>query len=215
VGDAPEKKSALLDLDDPTELVPSEPPGARPTAPPKVDAEELFEEVEVRERMPTLVDDEALEQARVASMKSLPPNAKAAAMATPITPVEPVPRQVLKASEPEPMSVGHDLPPMRPRAPSVEILAGEEELDDLGGDEQIAIFRARLAPLTRVPSLARSLAELGALLEDPKTAYVLGFVDGVLPLDTIIDVTGLPELDTLRVLDKVAAQGLFVYGKRG
>ena len=54
------------------------------------------------------------------------------------------------------------------------------------------------------------MTELGALLEDPKTAYVLGFVDGLLPLETIIDVTGLPELETLRVLDRMIAQSIVI-----
>jgi hypothetical protein len=218
VGDASDaKKPALLDLDDPTELEASAPPAARPTAPPSMDADDLFEEVEVRERMPTMIDDDALEQARVASMKSLPPGGRASPNALPkMSEPEPM-TQLPHGAEPLPKAAGAiagGVPPMRDRAPSVEILAGEEDLDQLGGDEQVTILRARLAPLQRVPALARSLAELGPLLEDPKTAYVLGFVDGVLPLDTIIDVTGLPELETLRVLDKVASQGLFVYGRK-
>jgi len=59
--------------------------------------------------------------------------------------------------------------------------------------------------------LAREMKQLGGMLEDPKTAYVLGFVDGILPLETIIEVTGLPELDTLRILDRMVAQSVVVF----
>ena len=79
---------------------------------------------------------------------------------------------------------------------------------DPNGREAI---RARLAPLSRVPVLTKSLAELGGSIDDPRTAYVLGFVDGVLPLETIIDVTGLPELETLQILDRLVAQGAITF----
>ena len=101
-----------------------------------------------------------------------------------------------------------------PRDSSVEIDAGEEDLDTLDPAEQVAILSDRLAPLTRVPSLAKEMTQLGSLLEDPKTAFVLGFVDGILPLETIIDVTGLPELETLRVLDRMVAQSIVIFRGR-
>jgi hypothetical protein len=171
-------KSDLLDLDDPTELEASLDSGTvpRPTVVPKFDPKKYAEDTEVRGRMPTVTDELALEQARVASLPS-------------------------------------DAPPKaRPRADSlVEIDAGEADLDALDEGEQVAILRARLHPIERTPKLARNLTELGELLEDPKTAYVLGFVDGILPLETIIEVTGLPELDTLRVLDRMVAQGIVVF----
>lgn len=74
-----------------------------------------------------------------------------------------------------------------------------------------AAIRARLAPLHRVPSPAKSIGELGPDLKEPKTAFVLGFVDGVLPLETIIEVTGLPELDTLRILDRLVEAGAIIF----
>jgi hypothetical protein len=74
--------------------------------------------------------------------------------------------------------------------------------------------RARLEPLDRIPALARSIAELGDDLEDPKTAFVAGFVDGVLPLETIIEVTGLPEGETIEILDRLITQGAIVFPPR-
>lgn len=154
---------------------------------------------EVRERMPTVTNEDALEEARLQSLPSnLPP---------PRRPLSTVPGPMTSGpvtTIPGPMSGN-------PRDSAVEIDTGEADIDALGDDEQIAILRARLAPVARVPVLAREMAQLGALLEDPKTAYILGFVDGILPLDTIVDVTGLPELDTLRVLDRMVAQSVVIF----
>lgn len=72
-------------------------------------------------------------------------------------------------------------------------------------------IRAHLAPLDRIPAAAKSIDELADDLKEPKTAFVLGFVDGVLPLETIIEVAGLPELDTLRILERLIAQGAIVF----
>ena len=62
-----------------------------------------------------------------------------------------------------------------------------------------------------MPSLSKKMTELGAIVEDPKTAYVLGFVDGLLPLETIIEVTGLPELESLRILDRLMGQQILTF----
>lgn len=127
----------------------------------------------VRERQPTILDEVATEQARLASvlMDSNPP-------APP-------------KKSPEPLRTAQSMAP---------ITYSPADRDEL------TLLRARLAPMTRVPVLTRKLTELGAVIEDPKTAYVLGFVDGLLPLETIVEVAGLPELDTLRILDRAADQ---------
>lgn len=80
--------------------------------------------------------------------------------------------------------------------------------------DPIAVMRARLAPLERIPTLARSITELGDDLRDPKTAFVVGFVDGVLPLETIIEVAGLPEAETIEILDRLVTQGAIVFPPR-
>ena len=159
----------------------------RPTVIPTFDLLQYAEESETRERMPTLTDESALEDAR---LQSFPTNC-------------PPPRRSLST-----------LPgPLEPNLgdASVEIDLGEQDLAALESEEQIAILRDRLSPLTRVPSLAQPLSAIGAPLEDAKTAYVLGFVDGLLPLETIIDVTGLPELDTLLVLDRMVGHNFIVF----
>lgn len=148
------KKPSILELDDP---VGDSGVVAHPTIKPAFDLTEYAKEnaVPMRERAMTLCDDEATEQARLAS--------------------------VLIDSSP---------PPDPNSAPAI---------------------RARLAPMSRVPVLAKSLSELGASIEEPRTAYVLGFVDGVLPLETIVEVTGMPELETLQILDRFVAQGAIIF----
>ena len=191
-------KKGLLELDDPASPVfAEEHPSSvqsgtvsRPTVRPSFDVEQYAEASEVRDRMPTLTDEAALEHARV---QSLPSNV-------------PPPRRPM-STVPGPLTAN-------PRDSSVEIDTDESDMEALGPEEQVAILSDRLAPLTRVPRLAEEMTKLGALLEDPKTAYVLGFVDGILPLETIIEVTGLPELDTLRVLDRMIAQSVVVFRPR-
>jgi hypothetical protein len=147
------KKQAVLELDEPTEdAVP------RPTIKTSFDLVQYAEAnvPPMRERVSTLSDEDATEQARIASV-------------------------LIDSTPPKPSS-----------APS----------HDAGA------IRARLAPLSRVPSLiTKSIAELGSLVDDPKSAYVLGFVDGVLSLETIVDVTGLPEAETVRILERFISQG--------
>jgi hypothetical protein len=157
--------------------VPALPTHIPPGFDPQAYADQAFAEEdssEIRERVPTLTDDVATEQARVASL--------------------------LMKTKPPP-----------PRASSPDADVSIESLGTLSDDDEISLLREALSPLSRIPFLAKSLSELGALLEDSKTAYVLGFVDGVLPLETIVDVTGLPEVDTLRILDRVAVQGVIVF----
>jgi hypothetical protein len=191
VGKGPvDAKKGIAELDDPLDVDHSDVSTgvvARPTVPPGFDLAEYAEESEIRERMPTITDEDALEIARQQSLPSnLPP---------PRRPMSTVPGPLVA----------------NPRDSSAEIDLGEQQFESLDAEEQIAILRAALAPLGRIPSLARPMAELGALLEDPKTAYVLGFVDGLLPLETIIEVTGLPELDTLAILDRMVAQAIVIF----
>ena len=181
----------LLELDDPAGAAGAESVESglvqRPTIAPGFDPQQYAEEFEMRERMPTLTDETALEQARQDSFPTkMPP---------PRRPMSTVPGPLVPSS----------------RDSSAEIDTGEADIDAFESDVQIAILSARLAPLTRVPALAKEMKDLGPLLEDPQTAYVLGFVDGILPLETIIEVTGLPELDTLRVLDRMVAQSVVIF----
>jgi len=157
-----------------------EPSGISPrdTVRPAFDVERYAEDLVGRERLPTITDEAATEEARIAS--------------------------VLMDSQP---------PRGRTSAPEIEVAVRYSEVEALKPDEQLAFLRARLAPMTRVPSLTRKITELGPAIEDPKTAYVLGFIDGLLPLETIVEVAGLPEIETLRVLERAIEQHFVTFGK--
>ncbi len=151
----------------------------RETVRPAFDVERYAEDTVGRERLPTITDEAATEEARIAS--------------------------VLMDSKPPPQARQNSAP---------DIGVKYSEVDALSTEEQLALLRARLAPMTRVPALTRKITELGPVIEDPKTAYILGFVDGLLPLETIVEVAGLPELEALRILDRAIDQYVVTFAKR-
>jgi hypothetical protein len=62
------------------------------------------------------------------------------------------------------------------------------------------MYTARLGPLDRVPFVAVPLEQLRWLSIDHRAGFVLSHVDGVSSLEQILDVSGMPLLDTLRIL---------------
>lgn len=112
-------------------------------------------------------------------------------------------------------SMRSQVPPARPAEDSlVEVEADEGDLEELDEEDQVAVLLERLSPMNRVPELVKPTAQLADQLGDSKSAYVAGFVDGVLPLETIVEVAGLPQLDTLRILDRMLSQGIAVFRAR-
>lgn len=102
-------------------------------------------------------------------------------------------------------------PHSRASVPEIEIAVNYSEVESLEDEEQLAFLRARLAPMTRIPRLTRAITELGPVIQDPKTAYILSFIDGLLPLETIVEVAGLPEIDALRILDRALDQHVITF----
>ncbi len=181
---AADAKKELLELDDPAVVAEAEaatPSGMQPSQQAHPTVIPPFDPVLAaaqREEAPTITNEVELEQARLASMSS-------------------------------------QVPPARARVDSlVEVEAGEADLDVLDVSEQIEVLTARLAPLDRVPELVKPAAQLADLLEDPQAAYLAGFVDGLLPLETIVEVAGLPQVDALRILDRMLSQGIAVFRTR-
>ena len=68
------------------------------------------------------------------------------------------------------------------------------------------MYAARVGPLERVPVVMVPRDQLRWLSIDHKAGFVLSLVDGVSSLEMIIDVSGMPELDTLRILSELAQQ---------
>ncbi len=160
--------------------------GPRPTVIPSFDPRTYAEEFETRERMPTITDESAIEQARLHSFPTnIPPPQNAASTAPP----------------------GRD--PAAGRDSIAEIDQNEFDFDALPIEEQIAILTDRLMPFTRVPLRVQPMTR--ELLDDANVVFAVGFVDGVLSLGTIVDVIGLPELEVLRAFDRLVALGIVVF----
>jgi hypothetical protein len=68
------------------------------------------------------------------------------------------------------------------------------------------MYATRIGALDRVPVVMVPRDQLRWLSIDHKAGFVLSLVDGVSSLEMIIDVSGMPELDTLRILSELAQQ---------
>lgn len=62
------------------------------------------------------------------------------------------------------------------------------------------MYAARLGALDRVPFMAVASTELRWLSIDHRAGFVLSHVDGISSLEQILDVSGMPRLDALRIL---------------
>jgi hypothetical protein len=68
------------------------------------------------------------------------------------------------------------------------------------------MYATRIGPLERVPVVLVPRDQLRWLSIDHKAGFVLSLVDGVSSVEMILDVGGMPELDTLRILSELAQQ---------
>jgi response regulator RpfG family c-di-GMP phosphodiesterase len=94
--------------------------------------------------------------------------------------------------EPEPEPPVPARPPPRPSQPPPAMTE--------------AALIARLGGEHVVPALAR--VDLGGLVIDHRHGFVLTFVDGITPLETILDATGLPRLEVLTIVDELVRAGV-------
>jgi hypothetical protein len=65
------------------------------------------------------------------------------------------------------------------------------------------MYAARLGPLSRVPHVVVPREQLRWLSIDHRAGFVLSHVDGVSSLEMILDVSGMPTLDVLRILHRL------------
>ncbi|MEJ7603348.1 MAG: hypothetical protein WKG01_36005 [Kofleriaceae bacterium] len=75
-------------------------------------------------------------------------------------------------------------------------------------DTVMTVFAAHLGPLARVPSLARPLHELASAPISPRAAFLLSRIDGVLSLEEILDVCGMPRIEAHRYLCQLFVRGI-------
>ncbi|MFO0637668.1 MAG: hypothetical protein U0183_00550 [Polyangiaceae bacterium] len=69
-----------------------------------------------------------------------------------------------------------------------------------------AAYTAKLGSLDRVPVLAIAREQLRWLTIDHRAGFILSHVDGMSNLEEIVDVSGMPELDALRILSELVEQ---------
>lgn len=86
----------------------------------------------------------------------------------------------------------------------------ESNLDAGGSTVSVEQARATLGSLRRVPRLARPLPELRERIRGTRHAYLLAFVDGILTLEAIVTLVGLPEAEALGILHHAVVDGLVV-----
>jgi hypothetical protein len=73
------------------------------------------------------------------------------------------------------------------------------------------MYMARIGPLDRVPFVAVPPEQLRWLGLDHRAGFVLSHVDGACSLEQLLDVSGMPALDTLRILYELAQQRVIAF----
>ena len=75
-------------------------------------------------------------------------------------------------------------------------------------ETMMTVFQAYLGDLQRTPQLARPLHELASAPISPRAAFLLSRIDGLLSLDEILDVCGMPRLEAYRHLCQLFLRGI-------
>ena len=73
------------------------------------------------------------------------------------------------------------------------------------------MYSARIGPLERVPVVVVPRAQMRWLSMDHRAGFVLSLVDGSSTIDMILDVSGMPRLDTLRILHELVQQKIVAF----
>ncbi|HUL58833.1 MAG TPA: hypothetical protein VLU43_06150 [Anaeromyxobacteraceae bacterium] len=72
----------------------------------------------------------------------------------------------------------------------------------------IAMYESKLGPLTSVPRLAIKPEEVMWLNLDHRSGFLLAQIDGAVDYDALFALSGLPRLDTARILAHLIAEGV-------
>ncbi len=73
------------------------------------------------------------------------------------------------------------------------------------------MYTARIGPLDRVPMVTVARDQLRWLSIDHRAGFVLSHIDGISSLEMILDVSGMPLLDALRILCELAQQRIISF----
>jgi hypothetical protein len=74
----------------------------------------------------------------------------------------------------------------------------------------MASYVESLGSLDRVPVMVAPFDELEARTVDHRAGFLLSQVDGATSLETILDVSGMPPLDALRIVRELVRRGIVV-----
>jgi tetratricopeptide (TPR) repeat protein len=72
----------------------------------------------------------------------------------------------------------------------------------------ISMYESKLGPLSRVPRLAIKPEEILWLNLDHRAGFLLAQIDGAVDYDSLFALSGLPRLDTARILANLIADGV-------
>ena len=75
----------------------------------------------------------------------------------------------------------------------------------------IARYVAIIGSLERVPVLVAPLADVDAMALDYRAAFVVWQIDGHTSLDAILDVSGMPALETLRIVSELVRREIITF----
>jgi len=195
------------------------PPVAKPAPPPPPPPEDTGKDTDpaIVMRAPRVASAFA-EAVAASSMASAPPpspptsapaapRAPSAAPKRPPVALPPTPKLVTTsrppvALPPRPKSATN-VPSVSPRPPSAAPPVTTERTpaaDALTDEEQV--YLVRLGPLASVPTAL----PMGAVLVDHRSGFLLTFVDGYSTLQEIIDASGLPRLEVLKILAELRSK---------
>jgi hypothetical protein len=73
------------------------------------------------------------------------------------------------------------------------------------------MYSARIGPLDRVPVVVVPRTQMRWLSMDHRAGFVLSLVDGSSTIDMILDVSGMPRLDALRILHELVQQKIVAF----
>jgi len=74
-----------------------------------------------------------------------------------------------------------------------------------------SMYGARLAPLDRAPIVVVPRTQMRWLSIDHRAGFVLSLIDGSSTVETILDVSGMPKLDALRILYELVQQKIVAF----
>jgi tetratricopeptide (TPR) repeat protein len=72
----------------------------------------------------------------------------------------------------------------------------------------VSMYESKLGPLSRVPRLAIKPEEVPWLNLDHRAGFLLAQIDGTVDFDSLFALSGLPHLDTARILANLIADGV-------